>query len=73
MDAPTRDLLHALVRAEIGEARYEYLRTLNPRQYAELYARSLTGKEGTFDDLVDIERTKQAVRNVRAALDRRNA
>ena len=32
--------------------RYEKLRKLNPRQFAELYERNIKG-EGLFDDLVD--------------------
>lgn len=32
--------------------RYEAVRLLNPRQFAELYARNLAG-EGAFDALVD--------------------
>lgn len=32
--------------------RYEIVRNLNPRQFAELYARNLAG-EGAFDALVD--------------------
>lgn len=37
--------------AEMAE-RYEIVRNLNPRQFAELYARNLAG-EGAFDVLVD--------------------
>jgi hypothetical protein len=43
----------------LGYLRYEKLRLLNPRQYAELSARHLNGALGqgfpriTFDDLVD--------------------
>ena len=36
----------------IGHARYEYLRTLNPRQFAALYNEALMGVH-QFDDLVD--------------------
>ena len=36
----------------LGYIRYEKLRLLNPRQYAELNRKTLTG-EGHFDDLVD--------------------
>ena len=35
----------------IGNARYEYLRTLNPRQFAALFDEALHGDR--FDDLVD--------------------
>jgi len=37
----------------IGHARYEYLRTLNPRQFAALYDEALHGTADNFDDLVD--------------------
>lgn len=33
-------------------ARYEYVRKLNPRQFAKLYLQNLDG-HGTFDDIVD--------------------
>ena len=36
----------------LGYIRYEKLRLLNPRQYAELSRKNLAG-EGLFDDLVD--------------------
>ena len=35
----------------IGALRYEVLRKLNPRQYAELYKRNMDGEN--FDDMVD--------------------
>ena len=35
----------------IGHARYEYVRTLNPRQFAALFDEALHGDR--FDDLVD--------------------
>ena len=39
-------------RLKVGHDRYETLRTLNPRQFADLYAESI--KSGVaFDDLVD--------------------
>ena len=41
----------------IGNARYEYLRTLNPRKFAELYNEALMGVY-QFDDLVDRYRMK---------------
>ena len=36
----------------LGYIRYEKLRLLNPREYAELSRKNLAG-EGLFDDLVD--------------------
>ena len=36
----------------IGNARYEYIRTLNPRKFSELYNEALMGVY-QFDDLVD--------------------
>lgn len=39
-------------RLRIGNARYEYVRTLAPYFYAQLWERALRG-EGKFDDLVD--------------------
>jgi hypothetical protein len=36
----------------VGDARYEYLRRLTPRQFAELHERNIKG-EGRFDELVD--------------------
>ena len=36
----------------LGYSRYEKLRKLSPRQFADLYQRNLNG-EGRFDDLVD--------------------
>ena len=41
----------ATAEAAIGHARYEYLRTLNPREFAALYDEALHGDR--FDDLVD--------------------
>ena len=41
----------------IGHARYEYLRTLNPRQFAALYDEALADER--FDDLVDCYRMKK--------------
>ena len=39
-------------RLKVGNDRYEILRTLNPRQFADLYAKNL--ETGTpFDELVD--------------------
>ena len=42
----------------IGHARYEYLRTLNPREFAALYDEALHGTADNFDDLVDRRRMK---------------
>ncbi len=36
----------------IAFLRYEYVRKLNPQQFAELHERNVRG-EGRFDDLVD--------------------
>lgn len=44
-------ILHIKVLA-LGYIRYEKLRLLNPREYAELSRKNLAG-EGLFDDLVD--------------------
>ena len=44
-------ILHIKVLA-LGYIRYEKLRLLNARQYAELSRKNLAG-EGLFDDLVD--------------------
>lgn len=44
----SRALNNVVVMAE----RYEKVRNLNPRQFAELYAHNLAG-EGAFDALVD--------------------
>lgn len=41
-----------LFRLQLYHARYEYVRRLNTRQFAELYQRNIRG-EGAFDDLVD--------------------
>jgi hypothetical protein len=40
------------LQAKNAQRRYEYLRTLNPQQFQELWTRNLNGKGG-FDDLVD--------------------
>ena len=44
--------LKDLEKDSINAVRYEKLRKLNPRQFAELYERNIKG-EGLFDDLVD--------------------
>lgn len=45
-------LSRALDGVVVMAERYEAVRLLNPRQFAELYARNLAG-EGAFDELVD--------------------
>ena len=53
-DAMLEQLIAARSATEetaIGHARYEYIRTLNPRQFAALYDEALHGDR--FDDLVD--------------------
>ena len=47
----------ATAETAIGHARYEYLRTLNPRKFAALYNEALMGVH-QFDDLVDRYRMK---------------
>ena len=42
----------ATAETAIGHARYEYVRTLNPRRFAALYNAALMGVH-QFDDLVD--------------------
>ena len=48
----------ATAETAIGHARYEYLRTLNPREFAALYNEALHGTADNFDDLVDRRRMK---------------
>ena len=43
----------------IGNARYEYVRTLNPREFAALFDEALHGTADNFDDLVDRRRMKR--------------
>jgi hypothetical protein len=43
---------------ELAHERHEYLRTLNPLQFAALHERNIRG-EGRFDDLVDADRTQK--------------
>ena len=47
----------ATAETATGHARYEYLRTLNPRKFAALYNEALMGVH-QFDDLVDRYRMK---------------
>ena len=49
--AELRRAYHAQEEAVIGHARYEYIRTLNPREFAALYDDALADER--FDDLVD--------------------
>ena len=51
----------------IGHARYEYLRTLNPRKFAALYNEALADER--FDDLVDRYRMKKEQSNQQGILD----
>ena len=46
------ELPEMIRRLRVGHDRYEKLRRLNARQFAELYQRNIKG-EGTFDELVD--------------------
>lgn len=46
------DLVVVAQRLQRSHDRYEHLRKLNPRQFADLYRANLRG-EGAFDDLVD--------------------
>jgi hypothetical protein len=52
-DAALADALKSNIPLElaIGYIRYEALRKLNARQYADLFRRNLSGER--FDDLVD--------------------
>jgi len=49
--AELRRAYHAQEETVIGHARYEYVRKLNPREFAALYDEALHGDR--FDDLVD--------------------
>jgi hypothetical protein len=51
-----RQLERKLTTAQIGAARYEYLRKLNPREFFDLYSDCLT-KDLNFDVEVDRRRT----------------
>jgi hypothetical protein len=51
-DIAYTELLTRVGQLEIQSARYEKLRKLNPRQYADLWQRNLTG-EKRFDEWVD--------------------
>lgn len=42
-----------MLAAQENADMYEFIRTLNPRQFADLYQRNLSG-EGTFDDIVRV-------------------
>jgi hypothetical protein len=54
--AELRRVYHAQEETVIGNARYEYLRKLNPREFAALYDEALADER--FDDLVDRYRMK---------------
>ena len=54
--AELRRVYRAQEETAIGNARYEYLRTLNPREFAALYDEALADER--FDDLVDRYRMK---------------
>jgi hypothetical protein len=45
-------------------ARYEYLRTFNPRQFKDLWQRNVRG-EGSFDQLVDEAIANRKVEHMR--------
>jgi len=52
-DAPRSARAAPLVEEKaVGHARYEYLRTLNPRKFSALYNEAMVGVH-QFDDLVD--------------------
>jgi hypothetical protein len=55
--AELRRVYRAQEETAIGNARYEYLRTLNPREFAALYDDALADER--FDDLVDRYRMKR--------------
>jgi hypothetical protein len=48
------ELARMYLEMEMYRNRYETVRKLTPRQFADLYQRNLNG-EGTFDDIVDKE------------------
>jgi len=50
--AELRRVYRAQEETAIGNARYEHLRTLNPRKFSELYNEAMVGVY-QFDDLVD--------------------
>lgn len=50
--AELRRVYRAQEETAIGHARYEYIRTLNPRKFSALYNEALMGVH-QFDDLVD--------------------
>ena len=66
-----RELIAARSATEeiaIGHARYKYIRTLNPRQFAELWDAALADER--FDDLVDKRRNmKKEQSNQQGILD----
>jgi len=56
--AELRRVYHAQEETAQGHARYEYIRKLNPREFAALYDEALHGRSDNFDDLVDLRRMK---------------
>lgn len=50
--APPATAAPLVEETAIGHARYEYIRTLNPRKFSALYNEALMGVH-QFDDLVD--------------------
>lgn len=68
VDAETPACGHMRAAIEIGNERsrlaclYEFVRTLNATQFADLFLRNISG-EGHFDDLVAQEMSKRAARH----------
>lgn len=46
-----RSILAALKAAQAGHTRYETVRKMNPRQFADVWEKALNGQR--FDDLID--------------------
>lgn len=53
-----RRILEEIRQEKTSAARYEFVRTLSPVRFAELFQENLRGKL-TFDEIVDRERCKQ--------------
>lgn len=64
IDRLERELKEAKAETELalGHLRYEALRILNPRQFAELHQRSM--KSERFDDMVDLLVVEKARRRI---------
>jgi hypothetical protein len=45
---------------KLGNARYEFVRTLSPQQFAKLWERGMR-EDIRWDDLIDLERRNQAI------------